>query len=47
MGQDSRNTIRLLIVDSSEEDAEAILNIFRDAGHSTRAQHIISTEICK
>ena len=45
MDQDIRNTIRLLIVDSSVEEAEAILNVFRDAGHSTRAQHITSREI--
>ena len=42
MDQDTRNTIRLLIVDSEAAEAEAILNVFRDAGHATRGQHITS-----
>ena len=42
MEQDNSETIRLLIVEALAEEAEAILNVFRDAGFSTRAQHITS-----
>ncbi len=42
MDQNTRNTIRLLIVDSEAAEAEAILNVFRDAGNATRGEHIIS-----
>lgn len=44
MGEGSRDTVRILIVDSDATEAEAILNVFRDAGHATRAQHITSVE---
>lgn len=44
MEQDNRDTLRLLIVDALAEEAEAILNVFRDAGHSTRAHHVVSVE---
>ncbi len=44
MEQDTRDTIRLLIVDPSNEEAEALLNVFRDAGHATRGGHITSHE---
>lgn len=44
MDQDNKDTIRLLIVDALAEEAEAILNVFRDAGYSTRAHHIVSME---
>ncbi|OED40587.1 hypothetical protein ACH42_15970 [Endozoicomonas sp. (ex Bugula neritina AB1)] len=42
MNQGTRHTVRLLIVDSESGEAEAILNVFRDAGHATRGQHITS-----
>ena len=44
MAQDNKNIIRLLIVDALAEEAEAVLNVFRDAGHSTRAHHIVSMD---
>ena len=44
MDLDNRETIRVLIVDSSEEEAETLLNLFRDAGYSTRAHHVLSME---
>lgn len=44
MDQDNRDTFRLLIVDALAEEAEAILNVFRDAGHSTRAHHVVSMD---
>ena len=37
-------TIRLLIIDESEQDAETLINVFRKAGYSTRAQHVTSPE---
>ena len=42
MEQDTRDTIRILIVDSDASEAEAVLNIFRDAGHATRGYHVTS-----
>ena len=44
MEQDTRDTIRILIVDSDATEAEAVLNIFRDAGHATRGCHVTSQE---
>ena len=44
MDQDNRDTLRLLIVDALAEEAEAILNVFRDAGNSTRAHHVVSMD---
>ena len=44
MAQDNKDIIRLLIVDALAEEAEAVLNVFRDAGHSTRAHHIVSMD---
>ena len=44
MDQDIGSTIRLLVVDPDDEKAEAILNVFRDAGHATRGQQIISAD---
>ena len=44
MDQDNRDKLRLLIVDALAEEAEAILNVFRDAGHSTRACHVVSMD---
>ncbi|MGB1272250.1 MAG: hypothetical protein ACPG5T_09255, partial [Endozoicomonas sp.] len=43
MGQD-KSTIRFLIIDSSSDDAEALLNVFREAGHATRGHQIRSLE---
>ncbi|WP_257292236.1 EAL domain-containing protein [Endozoicomonas sp. ONNA1] len=42
MEQENRDTIRLLIVDTSSEEAEALLNVYRDAGYPTRAHHVTS-----
>ncbi|MCW7553827.1 EAL domain-containing protein [Endozoicomonas gorgoniicola] len=44
MTNHNKETIRLLIVDALAEEAEAVLNVFRDAGHSTRAHHIVSMD---
>ncbi|KEQ17496.1 EAL domain-containing protein [Endozoicomonas numazuensis] len=44
MEQENRETIRLLIVDASSEEAEALLNVYRDAGYPTRAHHVTSME---
>ncbi|KEQ14441.1 hypothetical protein GZ77_08725 [Endozoicomonas montiporae] len=44
MAENNQDIIRLLIVDGLAEEAEAILNVFRDAGHSTRAHHVVSME---
>ena len=44
MEQDTRDTIRILLVDSDVTEAEAVLNIFRDAGHATRGSHVTSQE---
>ena len=44
MDQDTKDTIRILIVDPDANEAEAVLNIFRDAGHATRGGHITSLE---
>ncbi|WP_172806856.1 EAL domain-containing protein [Endozoicomonas arenosclerae] len=44
MEQENRDTLRLLIVDASSEEAEALLNVYRDAGYPTRAHHITSME---
>ena len=44
MLQDNNDIIRLLIVNGVAEEAEAILNVFRDAGRSTRAHHVVSME---
>ncbi|MET4695121.1 EAL domain-containing protein [Endozoicomonas lisbonensis] len=44
MAQDNKDITRLLIVDALAEEAEAVLNVFRDAGHSTRAHHIVSMD---
>ncbi|MGI9277500.1 MAG: EAL domain-containing protein [Endozoicomonas sp.] len=42
MGLENRGTIRILVVDSSSEEGEALLNAFRDAGYHTRAHHVTS-----
>lgn len=44
MEQENRDTIRLLIVDASSEEAEALLNVYRDAGYPTRAHHVTSMD---
>ncbi|WP_422411162.1 MULTISPECIES: EAL domain-containing protein [unclassified Endozoicomonas] len=44
MEQEKRDTVRLLIVDASSEEAEALLNVYRDAGYPTRAHHVIAME---
>lgn len=43
MGQD-KSTIRFLIINSSSDDAEALLNVFREAGYATRGYQIGSQE---
>ena len=44
MSDDSKDTVRILIVDPDASRAEAVLNVFRDAGHATRGCHITSQE---
>ncbi len=44
MKQDIRDATRLLIVDSSTEKADRLVNVFRDAGQATRAHHIQSLD---
>ncbi len=44
MEQDIRDATRLLIVDPKAEEADRIVNIFRDAGQVTRAHHIVSID---
>ncbi|WP_252176429.1 EAL domain-containing protein [Endozoicomonas sp. 4G] len=44
MEQENRDTVRLLIVDASSEEAEALLTVYRDAGYPTRAHHVNSME---
>ena len=39
-----RKTIRLLILEDSENEAERIVSLFRDAGHATRAHRISSVD---
>ncbi|WP_022961385.1 bifunctional diguanylate cyclase/phosphodiesterase [Halopseudomonas pelagia] len=43
MGTDS-NAIRLLILDDSQNDAEHLVSLLRNAGHATRAHRITSVE---
>ena len=38
----SKDTIRLLILDTSQNDAEELINLLRNAGHATQAQMIES-----
>ena len=39
-----RKTIRLLILEDSENEAERLVSLFRDAGHATRAHRISSVD---
>ena len=43
MGTDS-NAIRLLILEDSQNDAERLVSLLRNAGHATRAHRITSVE---
>ncbi|MRI33706.1 hypothetical protein EOPP23_11985 [Endozoicomonas sp. OPT23] len=42
MELENRETLRILVIDASSSEAEALLNVYRDAGYPTRAQHIMS-----
>ena len=44
MEQENRDPLRILVIDASSSEAEALLNVYRDAGYPTRAQHIMSME---
>ncbi|MDM1695707.1 EAL domain-containing protein [Thiopseudomonas alkaliphila] len=39
-----RKTIRLLIIEDSQNEAERLVSLFRNAGHATRAHRLTSTE---
>lgn len=39
-----RKTIRLLILEDSQNEAERIVSLFRNAGHATRAHRIVSLD---
>lgn len=39
-----KNTIRLLILDDSQNDAEQLVSVLRNAGHATRAHRITSVD---
>jgi hypothetical protein len=43
MGTDS-SAIRLLILEDSQNDAEYLVSLLRNAGHATRAHRITSVE---
>lgn len=42
MEQDVRSATRLLIVDAGADAADRLVNVFRDAGQTTRAHHVTS-----
>lgn len=44
MKQDIRDATRLLVVDPDIEEANRLVNIFRDAGQATRAEHVTSLD---
>ncbi|WP_426415802.1 EAL domain-containing protein [Aestuariirhabdus sp. LZHN29] len=39
-----KKTLRLLIIEESQNDAEQLVNVFRNSGHATRAHRTISAE---
>lgn len=44
MARRHRDTIRLLLLDPSQNDAEALVSVLRNAGHATRAHRITSED---